>query len=256
MTATAAAGLTVVLTVAAMVWAFSVWRRDASIADIVWGPGFAALAWFYGVRLNVFTWRLQLVATLLTVWGLRLGSHILRRHRGEDPRYQAMRHTRGDSFWWSSLFIVFWLQGVLLWFVALPVLAVALDHEPTPFAVTDALGVALFAAGFVFEAVGDRQLSRFRSDPANRGKVLDTGLWRYTRHPNYFGDAVLWWGIFVIALSVPHGWQTIASPTVMTWLLLRVSGVTLLERGLTASRPGYADYVRRTSAFVPWTVRR
>jgi steroid 5-alpha reductase family enzyme len=184
---------------------------------------------------------------------MRLGWHLYQRHRDEDPRYQAMRAVRGDSFWWRSLFIVFWLQAAILWFVALPVLAAA--RPPHPLATLDLIGALVFCAGFAFEAVADRQLARFRANPANRGRVLDTGLWRYTRHPNYFGDALLWWGIFIIACATPGGWWTAASPLAMTWLLLRVSGVTLLERTLKASKPGYEQYMRRTPAFVPWRPR-
>ncbi|MBM4437965.1 MAG: DUF1295 domain-containing protein, partial [Actinobacteria bacterium] len=148
-----------------------------------------------------------------------------------------------------------WLQAAILWFVAWPLLMAARDAGPPPFRVTDAAGLLLFVVGSAVEAIGDRQLSRFRSDPANRGRVLDTGLWRYTRHPNYFGDALVWWGVYLIACSTPGGWLTAASPVLMTWLLLRVSGVTLLERHMASTRPAYAAYARRTSVFVPWFSR-
>jgi steroid 5-alpha reductase family enzyme len=238
-----------------LVWALSVRLRDASIVDICWGPGFVLLAWLYAAIFHAFTPRPVLVGVLVTLWGVRLAVHIFRRHRGEDPRYAAMRAARGPAFWWRSLLVVFWLQAVILWFVALPLLVTAAAPGPPAVTITDVLGVVLFATGFAFEAIGDAQLARFRSDVSNRGTVLDTGLWRYTRHPNYFGDALLWWGVYLIALSAPGGWITIASPLVMTLLLLRVSGVTLLERGLSASKPGYAEYVARTSAFVPWMPR-
>jgi steroid 5-alpha reductase family enzyme len=246
-------GLTVALGTATALWTLSVKLRDASVADIGWGPGFALLAWLYAAWPGAFGQRPVLVAVLLTMWGMRLGWHLYQRHRDEDPRYQAMRAVRGDSFWWRSLFIVFWLQAAILWFVALPVLAAA--RPPHPLATLDLIGALVFCAGFAFEAVADRQLARFRANPANRGRVLDTGLWRYTRHPNYFGDALLWWGIFIIACATPGGWWTAASPLAMTWLLLRVSGVTLLERTLKASKPGYEQYMRRTPAFVPWRPR-
>lgn len=191
---------------------------------------------------------------LVTVWGLRLGIHILVRSRGkgEDRRYAAMRERRGASFVWLSLFSVFWLQAALLVFVSLPLLAAIGAREPAGFGALDAAGAVLFAVGFLFEAVGDAQLVRFKRDPANRGEVLDRGLWRYSRHPNYFGDATLWWGLFLFALAVPGGWRFVASPLLMTFLLLRVSGVTLLERDLSDRKPAYRDYVRRTPAFVPW----
>ena len=249
-------GLVVILAMLTVVWAISVRLRDASIVDICWGPGFALLAWFYCSRFEASGWRPLLAAVLVTVWGARLATHIFRRHRGEDPRYQSMRAAHGNSFWWRSLFLVFWLQAVILWFVGLPLLVVAGVPGPPGAAWTDVAGVLLFVVGLAFEAIGDAQLRRFRSDPANLGRVLDTGLWRFTRHPNYFGDAVLWWGLFLLAASTPAGRLTAASPLLMTLLLLRVSGVTLLERNLAASKPGYADYVKRTSAFVPWFPRR
>lgn len=251
-------GFVLLLAALTVVWGVSVRLRDVSIVDICWGPGFGLLAWWYCVFLAAFEPRQVLVAALVTVWGARLAMHIYRRHRGkgEDPRYQAMRAARGVAFWWRSLFVVFWLQAAILWFVALPVLAVALAPGPGRVTLTDVAGLLVFAIGFAFEVIGDRQLERFRAVPANRGRVLDTGLWRYTRHPNYFGDALLWWGIYLIAASVPGGWLTVASPLLMTVLLLRVSGVTLLERGLLASKPGYAEYVERTSGFFPRLPRR
>ena len=250
----ALAGLALALTASTAVWVASLVRRDASLADICWGPGFALLAWSYAGGLSALRGRPLLLATLITLWAARLAVHIARRHRGhgEDPRYAAMRAAHGPAFWWRSLFVVFWLQAVLLWFIALPVLVVAEDAGAMRLTATDVAGVLVFVAGFACEAVADWQLTRFKTNPANRGQVLETGLWRYSRHPNYFGDALLWWGLFLVACASPRGWMTVASPALMTFLLLRVSGVTLLERGLASSKPGYADYVRRTSAFVPW----
>jgi len=250
-----AVGLVVLLAAMTTVWAVSVRRADASIADICWGPGFVLVAWIYYGLFGAPGPRPLLLASLVTLWGVRLAGHIARRHRGEDPRYAAMRAGHGPAFWWRSLFVVFWLQASLIWFVSLPLLVAARMAGPSRVTPADAAGLLLFAVGLAFEAVGDYQLARFRSNAANRGRVLDTGLWRYTRHPNYFGDALLWWGIFLLATSVPGGWLTVASPAVMTFLLLRVSGVALLERSLKASRPGYDAYIRRTSAFVPWFPR-
>jgi len=237
-----------------LVWWQSVRRRDASIADIWWGPGFVLLAWIYCARPGSFRPRPVLIAVLITAWGARLAWHILRRHRGagEDRRYAAMRARHGHAFWWRSLLLVFWLQAALIWFVALPVLAAATASPDPPLGVMDAAGTLLFVTGFGIEAVGDGQLRRFKSVAANRGRVLDRGLWRYTRHPNYFGDAVVWWGVYLLVASTPEGWQTIASPALMTFLLMRVSGVRLLEEDLLASKPDYAAYVARTSSFVPW----
>jgi steroid 5-alpha reductase family enzyme len=254
---TAFVGLGAVLALLTLVWMLSVKLRDTSIADVCWGLGFVLLSWLYCFLAPALTPRSWLVATLVTLWGTRLAAHIFRRNhgRGEDPRYQAMRAAHEQTFWWRSLFTVFWLQGTLLWFVSLPLLVAVRATQPEGLTVLDAVGVALFAIGFAFEVVGDHQLGRFKAQPENRGKVLESGLWRYTRHPNYFGDATAWWGLYVIAASTPGGWLTLLSPALMTLLLLRVSGVTLLEKGLTASKPGYQAYIARTPAFFPWFPR-
>jgi len=250
-------GLGAILTASTFVWMISVRLEDASIADVCWGLGFVLLAWLYFVLSPANTPRSWLVAGLVTLWGARLSWHIFRRRhgKGEDPRYQAMRALHAPAFWWRSLFTVFWLQGAILWFVALPLLVAEQAAYPRTLTAVDGLGVVLFAVGFSFEVVGDRQLHRFRADPSNRGRVLDRGLWRYTRHPNYFGDAVLWWGLYAIAAATPNGWLTVLSPVLMTFLLMRVSGVTLLEQSLKASKPGYHAYIARTPAFFPWFPR-
>ena len=253
----ALAGLGVVLTALTLVWLLSLKLRDASIADVGWGLGFVLLAWLYCVLSPTLTPRSWLVAGLVTLWGARLSLHIFRRNhgKGEDPRYRAMRASHGHTFWWRSLFTVFWLQGALLWFIALPLLVAVRAPAPAHLTAVDGLGLLIFAGGFGFEVVGDAQLARFKADPANRGTVLDRGLWRYTRHPNYFGDATLWWGLYLMAASTPGGWLTLLSPALMTFLLMRVSGVTLLEEGLKASKPGYAAYIANTPAFFPWFPR-
>ena len=237
-------GLGIILTASTLVWMISVRLEDASIADICWGLGFVLLAWLLPPVADADTAVLA-GRVLITLWGARLSLHIFRRNhgKGEDPRYRAMRASHGRAFWWRSLFTVFWLQGAILWFVALPLLVAVRASSPAALTAVDGLGVLLFAVGFGFEVVGDYQLERFRGEPSNRGKVLDRGLWRYTRHPNYFGDATLWWGLYAIAAATPSGWLTVLSPALMTFLLMRVSGVTLLEDGLKASKPGY----RRTS---------
>ena len=250
-------GLGALLAILGVVWIPSVTMRDASIADVFWGPGFVLLAWLFCFLSPSLTPRSWLVAALITLWGTRLALHIFRRHRGsgEDPRYRSMRAAQGAAFWWRSLFTVFWLQGAILWFVALPILVAVSAPRPEQLTFVDGLGVVVYAIGFAFEVVGDHQLARFRADPATRGRVLDTGLWRYTRHPNYFGDATVWWGVYLIAAATPGGWLTILSPCLMTWLLTRVSGVTLLESSLRTSKPGYREYIARTPAFFPWRPR-
>ena len=250
-------GLVIILGVLTVVWVLSLRLRDASVADVCWGLGFVLLAWLYCLLSPTLTPRSWLVAVLTTLWGARLSLHIFRRNhgKGEDPRYRAMRASHGHTFWWRSLFTVFWLQGAILWFVALPLLAAVRAAEPLTLTPLDGLGILVFAMGFGFEVVGDRQLRRFRDDPSNRGQVLDRGLWRYTRHPNYFGDAVLWWGLYAIAAATPDGWLTVLSPALMTFLLMRVSGVTLLEQSLITSKPGYRAYIARTPVFFPWFPR-
>jgi len=239
-------------------WLLSLWRRDASIVDVYWGPGFgliATVAWAVGEGGDAE--RRALSLALVWLWGLRLGGYLGWRNRGagEDYRYQAMRRHWGERFALVSLGTVFGLQGVLQWLVSLPVQVVHFSAGG-PLGALDAAGALLFAIGFGFEAVGDWQLARWKADPAHRGQVMDRGLWRYTRHPNYFGDCCVWWGLFAIALSTPAGVWTLPAPLLMSFLLLRVSGVTLLERGLRKRRPGYAEYAARTSSFFPLPPRR
>jgi steroid 5-alpha reductase family enzyme len=250
-------GLATITSVFTLVWLLSVRMRDASVADVCWGLGFVLLAWLYLLLSPTLTPRSWVVVVLVTLWGARLSTHIFRRNHGkaEDARYRAMRASHGAAFWWRSLFTVFWLQGAILWFVALPVLVAVQDTEPAGLTPVDIFGIIVFAIGFGFEVTGDRQLRRFRADPSNRGRVLDSGLWRYTRHPNYFGDATLWWGVYAIAAATPGGWLTVLSPALMTFLLMRVSGVTLLEPSLVTSKPGYRAYIARTPAFFPWFPR-
>ena len=257
MITTAVLGLGLILAALTLVWLLSLKLRDASVADVCWGLGFVLVTWLYCLRAPALTARSWLVAVLITLWGLRLSLHIYRRNRGkaEDARYRAMRASQGPAFWWRSLFTVFWLQGAILWFVALPLLVAVHATRPATLTGVDGLGVVLFALGFGFEVVGDHQLDRFKANPANLGRVLDRGLWRYTRHPNYFGDATLWWGLYAIAGATPGGWLTVLSPALMTFLLMRVSGVTLLEDSLKASKPGYHAYISRTPPFVPWLPR-
>jgi steroid 5-alpha reductase family enzyme len=251
---------TAAVTAAAMLalWGLSLARRDASIVDIYWGAGFtviAVTAWWVSEGGNPA--RRVLVVGLTGLWGLRLAGYLLWRNRGagEDPRYQAMRRHWGERFPVVSLVTVFALQGVLMWFVSLPVQVVQMSGSD-PIGVVDALGVVLFAIGLAFESVGDFQLARFKADPRNQGRVMDRGLWAWTRHPNYFGDCLVWWGLFTISLATPAGVYTVLSPALMTFLLLRVSGVALLERSIAKRRPAYEAYRERTSAFFPRPPRR
>ena len=235
-------------------WLLSVKLKDASIVDIFWGLGFVIVAWVSFALSEGHAPRCWLLCTLVTVWGVRLAWHLWQRNhgKGEDYRYQSMRKRVGPSFWWSSLFIVFGLQGLLIWLISLPLQLAQADARPFELTWLDYLGLLVWLVGFAFEALGDDQLKRFKADASNKGKVMDQGLWRYTRHPNYFGDALLWWGLWLIALNTPYGLMTIFSPFLMTLLLLKISGVSLLEKTLTKSKPGYESYMRHTNAFLPW----
>jgi steroid 5-alpha reductase family enzyme len=237
-----------------LLWLLGLRLKDVSIIDIFWAPGIALMAWATAAASAPPGPRGWLALALVSLWGLRLGLHILLRHAGEDHRYGAMRAKFGPRWWWWSLFQVFWLQALLLWIVSWPLqVAVA---APQPLNVVDAAGATLAAAGLLIEGLADRQLARFRADAASTGKVMDRGLWSWSRHPNYFGDALMWWGFFLLGFAGGHAWWLLASPVVMTVLLLRVSGVSLLEETIAERRPGYADYIRRTSAFVPLPPKR
>jgi len=237
-------------------WLVSLFLRDASVADPFWGLGFALVA-AVGLFLSEPSPRALLAGGLAAAWGLRLTVHLaLRwsREAKEDRRYQAMRATWGARFPVVSLFTVFLLQGALLWTVSLPLQAAVARGATRPLGLLDLAGVLLLVTGIAFEAVADAQLTRFRRDRRSRAEVLQTGLWRYTRHPNYFGDALVWWGVGLLGAAAGAPWTLLGSG-LMTFLLVRVSGVALLEKDIAERRPGYASYARRTSAFVPWPPR-
>ena len=236
-------------------WAVSVRLRDSSIIDVAWGPALGSTAWvalWLGPGSGPRAWT---AALLGAAWGLRLGVYLaLRaRGRGEDARYAQMRAAHGEGWARRSLVTVFWLQAALAWVVSLPLqLAAGSGGTWTPW---DTAGALAAAAGTLFEAVADAQLYRFKRAPGNRGRVMAEGLWRYSRHPNYFGECMAAWGFYLLALGAGHGWAALPGPLLLTFLLLRVSGVTLLERHL-GERPGYAAYAARTSAFLPWPPRQ
>ena len=250
--------LFVTFTLMLSAWLLATAWSDVSIVDVFWGLGFALIAIFSWALADGYTARKLLTVALASVWGFRLAGYLLWRNwgQGEDYRYQAMRRRHGERFSVVSLYSVFGLQGLLMWIVSLPVQVAAMAPTPARLTWLDGLGVALWTVGLFFEAVGDWQLARFKSHPGNRGKVMDRGLWRYTRHPNYFGDTCVWWGLFCVALATSAGLFVIVSPVLMTILLMRVSGVPLLERRLNKTRPEYAAYARRTSAFFPWFPKR
>ncbi|MBL9080195.1 MAG: DUF1295 domain-containing protein [Planctomycetales bacterium] len=239
---------------AAMVvlWIVATLRHDVSLIDIFWGPGFAVVAWLSMFNNPPHSSRVWLLTLLTTLWALRLALYLTWRNwgEGEDRRYAAMRDHHGKGFVWVSLLTVFGLQGLLLWFIALPLQISGALNVARPLGFLDYVGVALWFVGFVFEAGGDWQMARFQADPKNKGRVMDRGFWRYTRHPNYFGDFCVWWGLYLIA-AAGGAWYSILSPLAMSGLLLKISGVALLESTIGERRPQYAEYARRTNAFFP-----
>lgn len=247
-----AGGLAVTVIGFTALWVVSLIVRNASIVDVYWGPGFIAVGAYYAIGVAAASSvRGLLVLALVTVWALRLGLHIGFRNAGigEDFRYRQWREQAGRKFWWTSYFKVFLLQAVVLWIVSSPLLLAQLGgHQHLT--VLDVIGLATWGLGFVFEAVADWQLQNFKKNPVNRGQVLRTGLWSLSRHPNYFGEAVVWWGIGLLALPA-GGWLAFVGPLMITFLLLRISGVTMLDAAMSDRRPAYADYIESTPAFVP-----
>jgi steroid 5-alpha reductase family enzyme len=260
--------LLLILGCAIALWLYSCRIRNVNIVDIFWGTGFSivAIVTFLGTRIG---WtassarategavesqmhfpKIALTAMVI-LWGIRLSTYLAIRSNGkpEDHRYAAMRQYWGERFAWRSLLTVFGLQAVLIWFISLPVQLGLLGNSAAPWQLV--LGGTLWLVGLTFESVGDLQMFRFKKDPVNRGRVMDRGLWRYTRHPNYFGDFLVWWGIFAVSAQTDSWWWTISAPALMSFLLLRVSGVTLLESSLKNRISGYEEYVQRTSAFFP-----
>ena len=241
-----------------LLWLVSLVLKNSSIVDIFWGTEPVITTWVaFLFTPEGFLTRKLLLNVLVTIWGLRLSLHILRRNWGkpEDFRYQAWRREASPVWWWYSFLKVFFLQGVILWILAAPLLAAQISSQPDHLIWLDYLATMFWLIGFFFETTGDWQLARFKANPANKGKVLDSGVWRYTRHPNYFGDATQWWAYYLIALAAGN-WWTIFSPIIMTTLLMRVSGVTLLEKTLKEEKPGYKEYVETTSEFIPWFPRQ
>ena len=250
----AALGLGAGVVLALAVWAVSVPKRDVSIVDSAWGFLVLVPALVVAAVLPEVGPRAVVVLVLAAAWALRLSSHIAWRHRGqpEDRRYQEIRRRNEPHFAWKSAYLVFGLQALLGWIVAAPLMATV--ASPAPWSALDALGLALASFGLIYETAADAQLARFRADTRNRGQVMNRGLWRFSRHPNYFGECCLWWGVW-LAAAAAGAWWSVVSPLLMTVLLLKVSGVPLLERDLGRHRPGYAEYVQRTPAFLPWRVR-
>ncbi len=234
----------------------SVLKKRNDVADVAWGLGFVLIAWVSFFLSDSEGVRGILVNALVTVWGVRLAWHIHQRNKGktEDYRYQAWRKEWGKWFYPRSFLQVYILQGILLFLIVLPVVLIN-KSAGGALGLLDLMGVGLWLFGFYFESVGDAQLARFIKDPANKGKLMQNGLWAYTRHPNYFGEVTQWWGIGLIALSVPYGLVGIIGPITISILILKVSGIPLLEKKM-AENPAFAEYKRRVSMFVPLPPKR
>ena len=236
--------------IALVTWLISLWKRDVSIVDSVWAVFFLAAATSFTFMLPSLGPRGIILLTLLGFWAIRLSTYITWRNWGhpEDSRYQTIRQNNEPNFAWKSLYLVFVLQALLAWIISMPLVAIL--ASPIPWQWSDFLGIAIMLFGLSFESLADWQLAKFKANPENKGKVMDSGLWRYTRHHNYFGEFCVWWGFFLLAIA-SGAWVTIISPLIMSFLLLKVSGVPMLEKDIIHRRPAYRDYAARTNAFFP-----
>lgn len=236
-----------------LLWLLSVYLKNVSIVDIFWGFGFVVVNAFYFINIDAPSFRNWFLLCLVSVWGLRLTIYLAIRNIGkpEDYRYQQFRKDYGRKrYWWFSYFQVFLLQGALIMIVSLPIwhIQTTLNHELN---LVDFLAIVIWLIGFSFEAGGDYQLYHFKKNPKNKGKVLNTGFWKYTRHPNYFGDAAVWWAYGLFSIAAGGYWQVVGS-VIMTLLIIKVSGVAMLERTLKTSKPEYLEYIKKTNSFIPW----
>jgi steroid 5-alpha reductase family enzyme len=245
--------LAAIMSMMTILWLISIINKNVSVVDLFWGVGFVLTCVVYFLNTEGFETRKILIMAMVAIWGLRLSIYLAWRNhgKGEDFRYQKFRKDFGEHrYWWYSFFSVFLVQGILMWLISAPLLG-AQFYPGNSLGILDFLGILIWLIGLVFEAGGDMQLARFKANPTNKGKVLDTGFWHYTRHPNYFGDAAAWFGYALICLAA-GSYIPVLGSVLMTALIIKVSGVALLEKTLNTSKPGYQEYVRKTSAFVPW----
>ena len=242
--------LAIMLAMGFVTWLYSLYRKNVNIVDSLWSLMFLAGAFTYIVLAGELTERNILLLSLVTIWALRLSSFLTLRNWGEDEdrRYREIRANNEPYFNLKSLYIIFGLQALLAWIISIPLLTSLSSYAEI--GLIEIIATAIWLTGFLFEATADQQLYRFKSNPDNKGKVLDSGLWAYSRHPNYFGEFLIWWGFFLFALSA-GGWWTVFSPLLMTLLLLKVSGVSLMEKGITERRSQYRQYIESTNAFFP-----
>ncbi len=244
----------IIIVLVTLLWIWSVFIKNVSIVDVFWGFGFVVVNVFFAFMSGELNARKILVLALVSIWGMRLAIFLAWRNigKGEDFRYQEFRRKYGPKrYWWFSFFQTFLLQGVLIMIVSLPLLGIHSSTSSGDLNVLDYIGIIVWLIGFVFEAGGDFQLTRFKQDVLNKGKVLNTGFWKYTRHPNYFGDSAVWWAYAIFSIAAGSYWQVVGS-IVMTLLIIKVSGVALLEKTLNNSKPEYKEYIQKTNSFFPW----
>lgn len=247
-------GLLIIISMMTLLWVISIAIKNVSIVDIFWGFGYVLSGIIYFIFSDGYELRKLIVLSLVIIWGLRLSIYLAWRNigKGEDFRYKEFRRNYGENrYWWVSFFQTFLLQGILMWIVSAPLLGAQYADVNENLNVLDYLGICLWLIGFIFEVGGDYQLAKFKNNPSHKGKVLDRGFWKYTRHPNYFGDAAVWWGFGFLSMAAGSYIPFLGS-LIMTVLLVKVSGVALLEKTLSKDKPAYNDYVKRTSAFIPW----
>jgi steroid 5-alpha reductase family enzyme len=244
----------VIMAMMTILWVISVFIRNVSIVDLFWGFGFVVVSVFYFITTGSIGPRKIIIISLVAIWGLRLSIYLAWRNigKGEDFRYRQFRKNYGENrYWWISFFQVFLLQGTLMWLISAPLLGAQYYGQNNQLNIFDYAGIAFWLTGLLFEAGGDYQLAVFKADPSNKGKVLDKGFWRYTRHPNYFGDSAAWWGYGLICLAA-GSYIPILGSVLMTALIIKISGVAMLERSLKEQKPQYREYIEKTSAFLPW----
>jgi steroid 5-alpha reductase family enzyme len=243
-------GLYALLAFACIGWLISLYRNNVTHVDSMWSLFFVIAGFTYASQMENLTARSWIMLSLVTLWAVRLCAYLTWRNWGphEDHRYAAIRKNNAPDFRFKSIYIVFGLQAMLAWIISLPILGALASANAIN--ALDISGISLVCFGLAWEAIADRQLSAFRANPENKGKVLDSGLWQYSRHPNYFGECCVWWGLFLIALAA-GAWWAMPSALLMTLLLLKVSGVSLLEKDISERRPEYAAYIRSTNAFIP-----
>lgn len=244
----------VIMAMMLILWGISVFIKNVSIVDLFWGFGFVLTSAFYFLNTEGTGIRKIILMSLVAIWGLRLSIYLSWRNygKGEDFRYRQFRKNYGEKrYWWLSFFQTFLLQGILMWLISAPLLGAQFYDQTRQLNILDYAGIALWLTGFMFEAGGDYQLAIFKADPANKGKVLDSGFWRYTRHPNYFGDSAIWWGYALICMAA-GSYIPVLGSVLMTALIIKVSGVALLEKSLMEQKPQYREYIEKTSTFLPW----